>query len=104
MGNFKVAVIGVGGRGEDHANSLKARKDVDLVAICDINDELGKKLAAKLQSKYYRNYNDLLEKEKLDAVFIATPHYLHAPITVAAAEHEINVFCEKPMALNLHQC
>lgn len=104
MGNFKVAVVGVGGRGEDHANSLKARKDVDLVAICDINEELGKKLAAKYQTKYYHNYNDLLEKEKLDAVFIATPHYLHAPITVAAAEHEINIFCEKPMALNLHQC
>jgi predicted dehydrogenase len=45
----------------------------------------------------------MLEKGNLDFVIIATPHYLHTPMTVAAAEHGVNVLTEKPMCINVKQ-
>jgi predicted dehydrogenase len=104
MGKLRVGVVGVGARGSDHVTWYNKRQDTELVAICDISKERGKPLADTNKVAYYHDYNELFEKEKLDIVSIATPHYLHAPVTVAASEHDVNVFCEKPMALNLSQC
>jgi UDP-N-acetyl-2-amino-2-deoxyglucuronate dehydrogenase len=101
---YKCAVLGVGGRGNDHVNWLLKSKRAEIVAVCDIDEKRAKTIAEKANAKWYTDYRELLEKEKLDAVFIASPHYLHAPMTIAAAEKEVNVFCEKPMAINLPQC
>jgi predicted dehydrogenase len=45
----------------------------------------------------------MLNSEKLDAVHIATPHYLHADMTVSALQKDINVFLEKPICINNEQ-
>ena len=106
---YKCAVIGLG-RGKSHVNSILAHRDAEVAALCDINENLLKKVAKSVEEKQgkpcalYTSYDEMLENEDLDAVFIATPHYLHAPMTIKAAQHEINVFVEKPMALNLHEC
>jgi predicted dehydrogenase len=52
----------------------------------------------------YRSWKDLLADDEIDAVYVATPVDLHAPITIAAAEKGKHVLCEKPMALNVEQC
>ena len=51
----------------------------------------------------YFDAEQIIKKESLDFVVIATPHYLHAPYTIMCAENDINVLCEKPMAINLQQ-
>ena len=54
--------------------------------------------------KWYRDFNGLIEDEEIDAVYIATPVYLHMSQTIAAAEAGKHVLCEKPMALNSRDC
>jgi UDP-N-acetyl-2-amino-2-deoxyglucuronate dehydrogenase len=98
---FKCAVIAVGGRGKDHVSWLKANSRAEIIAVCDIDTVRVKKIAESCGAKPYTNYKELIDTEKLDAIFIASPHYLHAPMTIYAADHDINVFCEKPMATTL---
>ena len=116
MMNF--AIIGFGGLGKSHFRNVaevsKKVKDINLVAICDIEEEafyaqtstnLGGS-STDLDLSAYRLYKDaaeLFEKEKLDFVITALPTYIHEKIAVMAMEHGINVFSEKPMALNLAQ-
>lgn len=54
--------------------------------------------------RWYTRWEDLIRDEEIDAVYIATPHYLHAEQAIAAAESGKHVLCEKPMALNGDQC
>jgi UDP-N-acetyl-2-amino-2-deoxyglucuronate dehydrogenase len=101
---YKCAVLGIGGRGSDWVTTVTNHKQLQLVAVNDINKDRLKTISEKTKAKPYTDYHELLENESLDMVFIASPHYLHAPMTIAAAEHDVHVFCEKPMALNLQQC
>nr|MDO8109883.1 Gfo/Idh/MocA family oxidoreductase [Candidatus Sigynarchaeota archaeon] len=105
MGSVKnCAVIGPGGQGGGWAAKLSKHPECKLVAVCDINEKRAKQVAAANGNcNVYSNVIDLFDKEKLDFVVIATPHYLHAPFTILAAEHDVNVLCEKPMAINLQQ-
>ena len=59
--------------------------------------ELGRKHGA---SKIYTNLEDLLNDESIDAVYVATPVYLHKEQTIMAANYGKHVLCEKPMAMN----
>jgi predicted dehydrogenase len=54
--------------------------------------------------RFYTDWQELVRDEEIDAVYIATPHYLHAEQAIAAAESRKHVLCEKPMALNGDQC
>ena len=76
---------------------------MELVAIADIEEvALGAK-AKKYNVAVYKDYNEMMDKEKLDLVINATPHYMHAPIVIAAAEHGLNILSEKPTCINLKQ-
>ncbi|MHA1370971.1 MAG: Gfo/Idh/MocA family protein [Promethearchaeota archaeon] len=103
---YKTGVIGVGGQGGNWASRLRRHVETELIAVCDINENRAKQVAkANGGCNVYTDINDMLKKEKsLDFVVIATPHYLHAPFTILAAENDINVLCEKPMAITLQQC
>jgi predicted dehydrogenase len=101
---YKGAVIGVGGRGSGWAEDLHKHKEIELKAVCDINEKQAKTVAEKNGGiAVYLNAEEMIKKESLDFVVIATPHYLHAPYTIMCAENDINVLCEKPMAINLQQ-
>lgn len=52
----------------------------------------------------YERWEDLIRDDAIDAVYVATPVHLHAPMTVAAAEAGKHVLCEKPMALTVDEC
>lgn len=101
---YKAAVIGTGGRGSGWVRDLHRHKEVDLVAVCDIDEKRARAVAEKHGNPaVHRDVAGMLKKEQLDLAVIATPHYLHAPYTIACAEHDVNVLCEKPMAINLQQ-
>ncbi|MHA1821444.1 MAG: Gfo/Idh/MocA family protein [Promethearchaeota archaeon] len=108
MTDLNVGIIGVGGQGRSWINRVKRWKQVEgfdlkLKAIADINELNLKAATEKYNVKGYKDYNEMLEKENLNAVIIATPHFLHAPMVVAAAERGIDILTEKPMCINLQQ-
>jgi len=99
MEKLKVAVIGCGNISVMHLDSIAAFSDVNLVAVCDIKEERAVAASQKYGGRVYTDYLEMFQKEKLDAVHICLPHYLHVPVSVDAFKNGINVICEKPMSI-----
>ena len=93
---LKVALVGVGGISGAHIPAWEARKDAELVAICDIRPEQMEKYPEK---RHYTDFDEMLEKEEIDILDICLPTYLHADFSVKAMEKGINVICENPISL-----
>lgn len=99
--NEKVAIIGCGQICLVHGYPIAYRKDVDLVAVCDIVEEKARNIADILKcKKYYTDYLQMFEQEKIDIVHICTPHYLHPVMAREAMKRKIHVITEKPMAIH----
>ena len=99
----RLAVIGVGGWGKNHARVLH-ELDV-LVAICDMDEKRAKEIAGKYNVKSYNSLNEMFDKEsKLDACIVCTPTKSHFAIAKKIMEREINVFVEKPLSLSSKEC
>ncbi len=93
---MKVGIIGIGNMGSNHARIYSEISD--LVAVSDLNEELGKKISEKHKCKYYKNYKDMLNKEKLDAVSIVVPTTFHKQVALDVIENKIPFLLEKPIA------
>ena len=93
---LNVAVIGCGRISLMHLESCKMLGH-NLVAVCDIKEDVAKATAEKYGCKAYTDYNEMLDNEKLDAVHICLPHYIHCKVSCAAIERGVAVLCEKPM-------
>ena len=101
MKKFKVAIIGCGRISVMHLVSLKQIDQVELVACCDVKKDRADIVAKKYGIKAYYSYEDLFEKEELDAVHICLPHYLHSLVACYAFNKGVNVLTEKPMDVDL---
>lgn len=95
----KMGIIGVGLRGQNHLDLLLRRNDVELVCICDISDRMlnaaqeiitksGKKMPAVFTGNDY-SWKQMLEKNQLDGVIIATPWEWHKPMIIGSIESGI---------------
>ena len=71
---FKVAVIGCGRVSVMHLVSIEMLENVELVACCDIKKDRVDEVANKYGCKAYVSYEEMLEKEELDAVHLCLPH------------------------------
>ena len=99
MNKVKMAIVGAGIWGENHARIYNAHPFAETVALCDMNLERAKEVAARLNiPQVYTDYNEMFEKSGCDAVAVVTPDFLHADVTVAAAEHKKHILIEKPLA------
>lgn len=99
MKKLNVGVIGCGSIAKHrHLPEFSQNEHVNIVAVCDINEERAVEMAKKYDATPYTNYEDLLANEEIDAVSVCTPNYLHAPISIAALKAGKHVLCEKPMA------
>ena len=97
---IRFGVVSASGMAQNHMMGIKMNPQAELVSICDIDDERLEKAGLRLGvDRLYTSCADMLEKEELDAVVIATPDQLHAEHAVAALEAGKHVLCEKPMAL-----
>lgn len=103
-GKVQIGLIGCGVMGRSLAAQLKTIEQADLVAACDADENAVRSFANEFGVWATGNLDELLAREDIDAVLIATPPYLHAEQTVAAAQAGKHVFCEKPMALSLEEC
>ena len=91
-----VGLVGVGGISGAHIPAWEAMEDTELVALCDIRPERMESFSAK---HCYTDFDEMLEKEKLDIVDICLPTYLHVEYSIKAMEKGIHVLCEKPVSL-----
>ncbi len=99
MDKVRYGIVGVGNMGSTHAKNLYDNKieNAVLCAVCDINEEKLKWAKNTLHGvKVYSDYNELLGSGEIDAVIIATPHYLHPIIAIEAFQSGLNVLTEKP--------
>ena len=110
---LRVAVIGVNGRGQSHlfeAGGFTNRKDCEVVAICDADEQVGQtRGVAAVEKKtgkkpaYYQDLRKLLEDKSIDIVTIATPNHWHALAAIWAIQAGKDVYVEKPVSHNVSE-
>ena len=100
---MKAVIIGLGYMGQNHTRILSGLEDVDLVAVCDMDESKAKSQAKKFKVNYYTDYKELLLKEKPQAVFICLPTSLHFEAVMFALKLKIPTFVEKPIAATILQ-
>jgi predicted dehydrogenase len=102
----RVAIVGLRGRGENHIRGYGALPNVEIVALCDIDDNVMSERLAQVrkmgfQPKTYVDIRKMLEDKSIDAVSIATPHHWHAIMAIWAMQAGKDVYIEKPCSHNL---
>ncbi|MCH2174558.1 MAG: Gfo/Idh/MocA family oxidoreductase [Lentisphaeria bacterium] len=97
---FNVGVIGTGIT-QHTLSGVKDDPRLNIQAFVDLNEEKLKETADKWGATgRYQDAYEMIDKEDLDIVYVATPNKFHAPISIYALENGAHVFCEKPMAIN----
>lgn len=100
----KILKIGMIGCGEISLANLKGIQSADnakVVMAMDIDREMAESFADMAGTKPTIHIEDLMESDEIDAVFINTPHHLHAQLGIQAATHGKHVIVEKPLATTL---
>lgn len=101
---LRCAVIGAGGIGLDHLHSLTTCHRAAAVAVAEVNPQRGREAAARFGlPRSYLDYRELLEQPDIDAVTIALPNHLHAPVAIQALKARKHVLLEKPMATSARE-
>jgi predicted dehydrogenase len=104
MKKLNVAVIGAGSISEVHFNAYANNPEVNLYAVCDLNEERAKAKAEKYGAqKVFTDYRQLLADPAVDAVSICTWNNSHAEISIAAVEAGKNVLVEKPLCKTVEE-
>jgi predicted dehydrogenase len=100
---LNIGAVGAGGFADFAVNSFLKIEGINIIAVTDINETVALKMANKINAIVYDDIDTLLENEKINLVYIATPPYLHykqSKIALLAGKH---VICEKPATLKLSE-
>jgi predicted dehydrogenase len=103
--------IGVGTMGRGHVQRFLGQKDVQIVAVCDVVAERRDSCQKMVEDRYaeaktkgtykgcavYNDFRELLARNDIDAVVIATPDHWHAIPCILAAQARKHIYCEKPL-------
>ena len=95
MHRLKVAVVGVGHLGKEHARVYAEMPGVELFSVVDIQRKQAEKVAQQYNTGYFLNYKDIIDK--IQAVSIAVPTKSHYAIAKDFLQHGVHVMIEKPM-------
>jgi len=109
-----VAIIGlgsnvkIGGKGKSDMKHYMRIPGVNVIAICDCDENILREEATKLKNqgntiKAYKDFRDVLDDKDVDAVHITTPNHSHALITVMACQAGKHVYCQKPASHNIFE-
>lgn len=94
-------IIGIGKIAEKFASDLATVQNCKLVAVASRSIERATDFKERHQADYaFGSYEEIFESEKLDAIYIATPHSMHAECTKLCLNRGVAVLCEKPFAMN----
>ena len=104
MTKLKIGVIGAGSISDSHLQSYERNNQVEIYAICDLNEQRAKDKAARYGAqKVYVDYHDLVQDPDIDAVSICTWNTSHAEIAIAALDNGKNVLVEKPLTTSVEK-
>ncbi|MWV46263.1 gfo/Idh/MocA family oxidoreductase [Paenibacillus sp. HJL G12] len=99
--SIKVGVIGMGQMGTYHAQIYSKLPMVELVAVCEYNDQRRKEVQEQFGCKAYKDYNELLADPEIDAVSIVLPDNMHRQCVEVAVANKKHILLEKPLAKTL---
>src|SRR5688572_4312054 len=103
---IRVAGIGVGGQGAGDLAAVAQEKDVQIVALCDVDERRARESFEKWpDADRYKDFRKMIDdhQKDFDAVVVATPDHTHAAATCAAIWAGKHVYCEKPLAHSIHE-
>jgi len=100
---IKVGFVGCGGMNSAHMKNLSKLPEAELAAFADVNLERAQAKADEFGGKAYASYEEMLEKEDLQAVYVAVPPFAHTTAELLAVEKGCGLFVEKPVALTLEK-
>ncbi len=108
--------IGMGKMNQGHLGNFLGRQQTQVVAVCDVDTNRREHAQARVEQHYskqtgstykgcaaYNDFRELLAREDVDAVVIATPDHWHAFMAIAAVKAGKDVYCEKPLTHNVHE-
>src|SRR5262245_28176435 len=98
---IRVAVVGAGAFGREHARSYSENPEAKLAAVCDVDESRGRDIAERHGAEFVSNYRDLIGN--IDAVSVAVPTESHRTIACELLEAGIAVLVEKPIARTLEE-
>lgn len=112
QGTRKVGVVGPGWYGKVDLFRLIQVEPVDVVALCDVDSrslrEAARMTATRQKSgqepRIYADYREMLAREELDLVLVATPDHWHALPMIAACKAGADVYCQKPIGVDVVEC
>ncbi|MGQ9514685.1 MAG: Gfo/Idh/MocA family protein [Thermoproteota archaeon] len=100
---LRTAILGCGGIAGTHATILSKLNDIKLVAYCDIRPEAANafnQMYSAGKAEVYQDFHEMLRKTQLDILCICLPPFAHEDEVELAAENGVNIFIEKPIALD----
>jgi len=106
---IRVGVVGIRGRGSDHVRSFSKLKNVDVVALCDVDKNILNKCAEELKGhikrpvKKYTDIREMLQDDGIDAISVATPNHWHSIMGIWACQAGKDVYVEKPCSHNIFE-
>lgn len=98
---LRVGIVGAGHMGFANAQAVNASGIAKVTSVMDKNIEAGKTLASKVAAKYVTDFNDFINLNDIDIVFISVPHDLLATLAIQAAEKGKHLIVEKPVSINI---
>lgn len=101
MSRLRLAVIGVGHLGKEHARILSDMPDVELVGVVDVNAEQANQVAVRCKTQYFEDYRALLCH--IDAAVIVTPTVTHHEVASELLRNGISLLVEKPLTASVEQ-
>jgi myo-inositol 2-dehydrogenase/D-chiro-inositol 1-dehydrogenase len=99
---LRVGVAGLGRMGKLHFLNALRNKDINVIAIADARRS-NQKVAEKYNVKIYDDYKRLIESEDLDAIIVSLPNFLKKESVTCAAEKDLAIFVDKPLARNFSE-
>jgi predicted dehydrogenase len=102
----RMGIVGLRGRGQNHIQGYGSLPNVEIAALCDIDDNVMSQRLAEVQKmgfkpETYTDVRKMLDNKSIDAVSIATPHHWHALIGIWAMQAGKDVYIEKPCSHNI---
>lgn len=98
-----IALIGIGKMGLSHFAIANSTPGINIVAVCDTSKPLLRAIRKNLGIATYPDFNDLIEKEPLDAVIVSVPNAMHFDVVLKCLKAGIDVFIEKPLTIKYQE-
>ncbi len=104
---YRIGIVGAGIRGKMYAQTIQQDQYAELVAISDtFQPALDKtlELIGDEKVKGFGDFKEMIDTCDLDGVIVAVPDFLHHDPVIYAAQHKVNILCEKPFSTDVKEC